>query len=270
MTPPEIPVTPAGQIALSLIGSAPSRSLLAFDFDGTLAGIVEDPALARAYPGAVDALAELGRKGARIVIVTGRPAELVLQYGGFRGVPGLEGLVVLGHYGAERWDAGSDRVVAAPPPAGLDDVRLALPELLDGTDAHVEEKGRSVAVHTRRARDPQGLLDELRAPLTTLATRHDLIVEPGRMVLEIRPPGVDKGAALTVLLEETRPKAVLYAGDDLGDLPAFTAIEKLRAERGLAGVLVCSGSSEVAALAERADVVVDGPAGVVELLRGLN
>jgi trehalose 6-phosphate phosphatase len=61
---------------------------------------------------------------------------------------------------------------------------------------------------------------------------------------------------------------VLYAGDDLGDRAAYDAVEELRA-RGLAGVTVCSGSDEVAVLAERADVVVDGPDGVVRMLTKL-
>ncbi len=61
---------------------------------------------------------------------------------------------------------------------------------------------------------------------------------------------------------------MLYAGDDLGDLAAFTAVDKLRAS-GTPGVLVCSGSEEVTELRDRADLVVDGPAGVVRLLRAL-
>jgi trehalose 6-phosphate phosphatase len=61
---------------------------------------------------------------------------------------------------------------------------------------------------------------------------------------------------------------VLYAGDDLGDLPAYTAVDKLRAD-GTPGLLVCSGSDEVTELRERADVVADGPEGVVALLRTL-
>jgi trehalose 6-phosphate phosphatase len=61
---------------------------------------------------------------------------------------------------------------------------------------------------------------------------------------------------------------VVFGGDDLGDLAAFDAVDELRAS-GLAGLLVCSGSTEEAALAERADLVVDGPAGVVALVRAL-
>jgi trehalose 6-phosphate phosphatase len=88
------------------------------------------------------------------------------------------------------------------------------------------------------------------------------------MVLELRPPGMDKGVALLDYLRETGAESVLYAGDDLGDLPAFAAVEKLRSD-GVPGLLVCSGSSEVTELQERADLVVDGPAGVVDLLSAL-
>jgi trehalose 6-phosphate phosphatase len=74
--------------------------------------------------------------------------------------------------------------------------------------------------------------------------------------------------ALEEYVRESGAGAVLYAGDDLGDLAAFAAVEKLRSD-GLPGVLVCSGSTEVTELAERADLVVDGPAGVVDLLNAL-
>lgn len=93
-------------------------------------------------------------------------------------------------------------------------------------------------------------------------------MEPGRLVLELRPPGMDKGVALLEYVREIGASAVLYAGDDLGDLPAFAAVDKLRSD-GVPGLLVCSGSDEVTELRERADVVVDGPEGVVRLLRAL-
>lgn len=88
------------------------------------------------------------------------------------------------------------------------------------------------------------------------------------MVLELRPPGMDKGVALTEYLRETGAESVLYAGDDLGDLPAFAAVEKLRSD-GIPGLLVCSGNDEVTELRERADLVVDGATGVVDLLSAL-
>jgi trehalose 6-phosphate phosphatase len=263
------PVTQAGRDALDAILDRPGGTVIALDFDGTLAPIVPDPEQARAHPDAVAALAALAPKVASVAVVTGRPAAVAVRHGGFAGVPGLERLVVLGHYGAERWDAVTGTVSAPAPHPGVAAVRAELPGLLDGVGAWqgtwIEEKGRAVAVHTRRATDPQAAFDALRAPLTDLAARHGLIVEPGRMVLELRPPGMDKGVALREYLAETGAASVLYAGDDLGDLPAFAAVEKLRTE-GTPGLLVCSGSAEVNELSARADLVVDGPPGVVDLL----
>ncbi|NGO42873.1 trehalose-phosphatase [Streptomyces ureilyticus] len=271
-TPLPTPATPAGRDGLDAILARPGRAVLAFDFDGTLAPIVPDPEQARAHPDAVPALAALAPKVASVAVVTGRPADVAVRHGGFADVPGLEHLVVLGHYGAERWDALTGTVTAPPPHPGVAAVRAELPGILDrsgaGQGTWIEEKGRAVAVHTRRAEDPQAAFDALREPLTDLASRHGLVVEPGRMVLELRPPGMDKGVALREYVREIGAGAVAYAGDDLGDLPAFAAVEELRSN-GVPGLLVCSGSSEVTELEKRADLVVDGPAGVVRLLRAL-
>ena len=76
---------------------------------------------------------------------------------------------------------------------------------------------------------------------------------------------MDKGTAITTLADERDPAAVLFAGDDLGDIPAFEAVHALR-DTGRAGVAVCSASGEVTALAAHADLVVNGPAGITALL----
>ncbi|MEV5985954.1 trehalose-phosphatase [Streptomyces sp. NPDC052051] len=266
------PATPAGRDGLDAILTRPDRAVLVFDFDGTLAPIVPDPDQARPHPDAVPALAALAPKVAAVAVLTGRPAGVAVRQGGFAGVPGLDHLVVLGHYGAERWDARTATVTAPAPPPGVAAVRAELPGFLDEIGAWrgtwIEEKGRALAVHTRRAEDPQAAFDALRGPLADLAARHGLIVEPGRLVLELRPPGMDKGVALLEYVRETGAEAVLYAGDDLGDLAAFAAVDKLRSD-GIEGLLVCSGSDEVKELADRADVVVAGPAGIVGLVRAL-
>ncbi|MER7110241.1 trehalose-phosphatase [Streptomyces sp. NPDC000229] len=266
------PATPAGREGLAAFLARPGRAVVALDFDGTLADIVDDPEQARAHPGAVPAIAALAPRLASVAVITGRPAGVAVRYGGFAGVPGLERLVVLGHYGAERWDAVTGTVQAAPEHPGVAAVRAELPGFLDRAGAWrgtwIEEKGRAVAVHTRRADDPQAAFDALRVPLADLATLHGLVLEPGRLVLELRPPGVDKGVALTEYVREIGAEAVVYAGDDLGDLPAFAAVEKLRSD-GVPGLLVCSGSGEVPEVAQRADLLVPGPRGVVGLLSAL-
>lgn len=245
----------------------PATALIASDFDGTLSAIVPEPSDARGYPGAAGALAALAAKAGTVAIITGRPAADAVALGGFEDI---EGLVVLGHYGAERWENGA--VTAAPVPPGVAVVRERLPGLLAAEGApegvRIEDKGTALAVHTRQAADPPGAFERLREPVGRLASQTGLTVEPGKFVLEIRPAGTDKGGALRQLARERGARSVVFCGDDLGDLPAFAAIAGLRAE-GVPGCAVASGGPESAQVAAAADLVVDGPAGVVAFLNGL-
>ena len=240
-----------------------SDAVVALDYDGTLAPIVDRPSDAVPADGVVEVLRELAPRVRALVLVTGRPADVVVELAGLTRVPGL---VVLGQYGAQRWSGAE--VTTPDELPGVAQARVTLPPLLAPEGADLEDKGISLVVHTRRAPDPVGALERLTAPVREVAEGAGLEVHPGRLVLELRPPGYDKGGALLSVCEPL-PSAVLFAGDDLGDLPGFDAVDRLR-ERGVPGVTVCSGSEEgPPALRERADVVVDGPAGVVELLRSL-
>lgn len=269
MTQPQLPrpATAEGRAGLDAIAADLAHALIASDFDGTLSPIVPDPADARAYPGAADALGRLAAVAGTVAIITGRPAADAVELGGLAGV---DGLIVLGHYGAERWQYG--RVTAAPAPEGIAAVRAALPGVLAAAGApagtRVEDKGTALAVHTRQAPDPHGTLERLRDPVARLAAEEGLAVEPGRLVLEIRPTGTDKGAALRELARERDARSVLFCGDDLGDLAAFAAVRELRAD-GVPGCAVASRSPESPQVAEAADFVVDGPAGIVAFLGGL-
>jgi len=261
------PRTAAGRAGLAALLAAPQGALIALDFDGTLSPIVADPAAARPHPGAAAALLRLAPLVGTLAVITGRPALRAVQYGGLDRVPGI---IVLGHYGRQRWQDGT--LTSPPAPPGVAEARSRLPALLaapgapDGT--WTEEKGDAVAVHTRRAADPEQALERLRAPLAALAAQTGLIAEPGRLVIELRPPGSDKGLALKDLAAEQDAAATLFGGDDLGDRPAFRAVRELRTA-GIPGLTVCSGSAEVSGLADEADLVVDGPDGIVALLEAL-
>jgi trehalose 6-phosphate phosphatase len=260
--------TAAGDSGLAALVAEPARAVLALDYDGTLAPIVDRPEDAVPAPGALQALARVARSVGVVALVTGRPAGQVVELAGLDQAPDLLSLRVLGQYGLQRWDARTRRIDSPPPLPGVDEARRQLDELLRGAPdgVAVEDKEQALVVHFRRAADPDAALDRLRDPLVDLARRVGLEPHPGRRVLELRPPGFDKGGALTGLIEQHDARAVLFAGDDVGDLPAFVAVERAR-ESGVAGVLVASGSDEgPPQLAERADLVVDGPAGVVELL----
>lgn len=246
--------------------------LVALDFDGTLSPIVEDPAQAVIHPEGPRVLTDLAAEVRAVVVVTGRPARQVVELGGLEQVADslAEGarLVVMGQYGNEHWDSATRAFTSPEPPRGLQAFRDELPRLLAAENAEgafVEEKGLAVAVHTRRLPDATEAFLRLEQALADAAERHGLSLEPGRLVLEVRAPGMHKGMAVHAALEEHQAGGVLFAGDDLGDLEAFEAVRSLR-EQGLPTLLVCSSSQEQEALAELSDVVVDGPGGVLGLL----
>jgi trehalose 6-phosphate phosphatase len=250
--------------------------IVGLDFDGTLAPIVADPELAHIHPDAPQVLTELAECVRAVAVITGRPARQALALGGLDEVGDAIGsngreLYIFGQYGNERWSSTQRRVVSPRPPPGLATFERELPRVLraaDAADAFVEDKGLAVAVHTRRLDDPDAAFDRLVKPMAELADRHGLVVEPGRQVLEIRSHGMHKGIVVEYLMESLEAGGFLFAGDDLGDLEAFEAVLELR-KQGLPTLLVCSASREESVLRPMADVVVDGPDGVLDLMRQL-
>jgi trehalose 6-phosphate phosphatase len=254
--------------------AAAGSTVVGLDFDGTLAPIVDDPDLARIHPEAGDVLVALAEQVAGIAVITGRPVRQALQLGDLDKVGARvhelgKMLQVFGQYGNEQWSAGTQRVVSPRPPKGLASFERLLPRALreaDAVDAHIEDKGLAIAVHTRRMGDPAAAFDRLLPRLEALAVRNGLAVEPGKAVIEVRGNETHKGMVVERLAVEADARGFLIAGDDLGDVEAFEAVAAL-GERGLATVRVCSASEEETALAGLADVLVEGPAGVLDLLR---
>ena len=238
-------------------------ALVAVDFDGTLAPLVPDPTTSRPVDGARAALTALARRGAQVAVITGRDADTVLRLGRFADVPGI---VVAGVYGVETWRDGA--LETPPTPPQIERLRTDLPAALDGADpaVWVEDKRLSLVVHTRRAADPSAERDRLAPAVRVVGERLGLDVHLGSDVVELRLPGYDKAGALGRLAAGRDP--VLYLGDDLGDLPAFAEIRRMRA-RGVTAYGVGVLSSGVDEVPGAADVTVENPHAVVELLRSL-
>ena len=169
-------------------------------------------------------------------------------------------------YGAERWHAGHLRAPA--PPAGLDELRVSLPGLLTsiGPDLWLEDKGLSLVIHARLTADPDRALEILRTPVGEAAAAAGLGVRPGKEVLEICIPGVDKGAAIQELLSGD-PAAACYAGDDLGDLPAIGAVNAWAERTGRPALTVAVSASGEGPVAGQAGVTVPDPRALLALLR---
>jgi trehalose 6-phosphate phosphatase len=269
-------LTQSSQQHLDDVRARLPQTLLCLDFDGVLAPIVDDPAAARIHPRAHQELTRLGDRVLHIAIVTGRPVGQVLDLGSLQELGAVlvdagSDLTIVGQYGAERWSATSGFIDVAEPPDGLARFGALLPKTLAEThtqDAHVEHKGLAIAVHTRRMPQPDAALARLDEPISALARECGLSVEHGRLVLEVRGGGFDKGTAVRRLVKEIDPGGLVYVGDDLGDLPAVVAVEAARAA-GVAGLFVCAASAEEPALLDVADIAVNGTDGVMDFLATL-
>jgi trehalose 6-phosphate phosphatase len=245
---------------IELIKSELAGALIALDFDGTLSPIVSDPMQARPVPGVIDTLAKLAGRGARIAVVTGRDARTVLRLGELTRIPGL---LVSGLHGAETWRDGELSTRDEPP--GLAALRTLLPPRLPA-GVRLEDKRLSLVLHTRQAERPEQVLAELDRFVPALAAEHGLQAHPGKLVIEIRIPDLSKATALTALLSEDTT-AALFAGDDLGDLPAVRQVRQWGERTGRPVVTVAVGG--VGELIAATDLALAGPAELAELLAEL-
>jgi trehalose 6-phosphate phosphatase len=235
----------------------PRRAAILTDFDGTLAPIVADPAAARALPGAVDVLHALAGRYGLVGVVSGRPVSFLAEHVGtglwLSGLYGLEGLA---H--GERFEA--------PIAAEWRAVVVGSAErAAERFGALVEPKGLSLTIHFRTRPD---LEDDVRAWAASEAERSGLAVRAAKASLELHPPvTADKGTVVEAAAADMA--SVCFLGDDVGDLPAFDGLDRL-AETGVHTVRVAVSTPEAPAeVLERADVVVDGPAGALAVLESL-
>ena len=270
------PLTEAGRGILDAVAADPSSVLLALDFDGTLAPIVDDPADSVMAQESRDAMSRMDGKLATMAIVTGREVAAVRRMTAVDDVPGLEHLVVLGQYGVERYDAASG---ALRDPDVPDSVRIAkgrleqLAEELGQQDprdvgCRIEDKGRAVALHTRRAADPAHALASAVPRVREIAEELDLHCEDGRNIIELKSAVTTKAQALRELIDEVEPRVVIMCGDDLGDVPALEVISEWIGQ-GHPGARVVSYSDEQPSMADHADIICDQTEGVSSLLNAI-
>ena len=229
---------------LARLAEQPERTAILLDVDGVLAPIVDVPSDARVPEATREELRRLNGRYALVACVSGRAGDDA------RRIVGLDELVYVGEHGLE-----------LEPEALAWSGRLqAFADAVDWDD--VERKPLTVSLHYRRAGDEEAARARLEA-VADRARGAGLVARFGRKVLELRPPvAADKGTAVAHLLGERGLERGLYAGDDTTDLDAFAALAGLEL-----GVKIAVASAEgPPELREAADIVVGGPAEVVQLL----
>jgi trehalose 6-phosphate phosphatase len=217
---PELPDPLAN--ALRAFAAAP-RILVALDFDGTLAPVVDDPARARAVPEAQDAVLRLaGKPGVRVALVSGRSLSSLIEVAA---VP--DSVLLVGSHGIElRLDEPGDAVALdAAELERVEVLRGVLEGVASGIDrVWLEQKPAGFALHTRLASEEDSRRAHLVAMEETRAELEGLTVRHGKNVLEFAVRSTTKGEAIEHLRRYTRADRVLYAGDDVTDEDAFAAL----------------------------------------------
>ena len=231
---------------LAPLAAAPSESALLFDVDGVLAPIVARPELSRVPEETRRELARVVGRYRLVACVSGRAGEDA------RRLVGVEGIEVVGNHGLEL-DPRAEELA--------DEMARFRAEL----DWPVEDKRLSLSLHYREADDERAAVAALER-VAERARAAGLVPRWGRKVLEIRPPvETHKGVAVRTLVERSGARRALYAGDDTTDLDAFAGLDQAGLD---AAVKVAVASEEgPRELREAADVVVESPAELVELLR---
>lgn len=237
----------------------PDRTAILLDFDGTLSPTVPDPAAARPASGAVETLEALAARYGTVAIVSGRPLAFLEPL-----LPGS--ITISGQYGLELHHPETGDAQPADP-RWVRAVAEAVGLLTAGTEAgvFVEPKGLSVTVHWRNAPDAEPLVREQAA---AVAAETGLALHDAKASIELRPDvDTDKGTVVTDLAGDAR--TVLYLGDDLGDVPAFRALEALRSDDRVMLRVAVDSPELPDAVRDAVDLTVDGPAGAVTMLREL-
>lgn len=195
------------------------RLLVACDYDGTLAPIVEDPDQALPRPESVTALRALASLAATTVaVISGRALRDLAT---LSRLPAEVHLV--GSHGSE-FDEGFVHALEPAQRALHEELHTELERLVvDAKGVSIEAKPASIAVHVRRAEPETGerVLSAVRAgPCTWDRVQ----VTEGKSVIELAVVQTDKGQALDLLRHQVGASAVVFLGDDVTDEKAFARL----------------------------------------------
>ena len=248
----------------------PARAGVLLDVDGTLAPIVRHADDAAVPEPTRALLIQVARRYSCVACVSGRQASVARQ------IVSIGSIAYIGNHGVELLRPGGtevelDREVAAWEGRIRRFADDAYDEELRRLRVRAEDKRAIAAFHWRGAPDEDAAERAVRH-VAERAEAAGLRTHWGRKVLEVRPAvDIDKGRGIRRLLRDADLKAAVYVGDDRTDIDAFEGLRTLVAQ-GRLGTAACVGvrSDETPReLEDSADTLVDGTAGVRQLLEAL-
>jgi trehalose 6-phosphate phosphatase len=255
---------------LAPLRADPEHSAILLDVDGVLAPIVEQPDDAHMPETTRRPLIEVAKRYGIVACVSGRRASDA------RRIVSLGSIAYLGSHGSEILRAGTiapelDVELQAWTRRVQAFANEAFDEGLKRLRIRLEDKEAIAALHWRGVPDEE----EAQAAVEDVSRAAEdagFVTHWGKKVLEIRPPvRIDKGAGIVRLLQETDLAAALYVGDDITDVDAFRGLDELVGMGRIAtAAKVGVRSDEMPPeLEQEADWLVEGTAGVRELLQAL-
>ncbi|HEY4897505.1 MAG TPA: trehalose-phosphatase [Solirubrobacteraceae bacterium] len=256
--------------ALEPIRADPAHAAILLDIDGTLAPIVRHAADAHVPEATRTLLIEIAKRYEVVGCVSGRRASTARQ------IVSIGTIAYVGNHGGELLRPGASRPevdddLAAWTARVRDFAARAYTAEHQRIRVRSEDKDSIAAFHWRGAPDEEAAAAAARE-IAERAEAEGFAVHWGRKVLEVRPPVIlDKGLGIEALLRGGPATSAVYVGDDTTDLDAFRGLRALVESGALRSAVCVAVASDEAPpdLAREADLTVDGPGGVRELLEAL-
>ena len=237
------------------------------DMDGTISPIPYDFLQTPIPPPTLPQLAELVSHFDLLAVVSGRTSSAV------KDIVNIKGIKYIGHYGMELWD--NDRAILHPDAeAYVPSMRALVKELepLNSIEGLIiQDKWATISIHYHMCPQPQIAKQQTLDLLMKSPHIKNLSVMDEKTNIGIVPRvDIDKGTAVTTLIEQYRLSGAIYLGDDIGDLPAFRAIHRAKRNRRFDGLaILVTGALTAQDMLAEVDYTLDGVRETETLLQWL-
>ena len=237
------------------------------DMDGTISPIPHDFRQTPIPPPTLPQLTELVSHLDLLAIVSGRTSEAI------KDIVNIEGIKYIGHYGMEHWD--NDQAILHPDAEVYVPSMRALAKELEPLRSIegliIQDKWATISIHYHLCLQPEVAKQQILDLLMKSPYIKNLCIMDEKTNIGIVPRvDIDKGTAVTTLIQQYCLKGAIYLGDDIGDAPAFRAIRLAKRNRGFDGLAILVNGAETSQnLLDEVDYTLNGVRETETLLQWL-